>query len=190
MPRHEVRVRGRYPAVEQLPPPELPEVALLGRSNVGKSSLLNRLTGSQRAARTSKKPGCTRTLDLYIVDGRLLLVDLPGYGYARTGRAQRINWERELIPGYLSLRQSLRGSILLVDSRHPGMDSDSDMARFLLGIGKPYVIALTKMDKLRSSARRSAVEAARELGPVLPVSAVTGEGIPSLWSWVFQATAG
>lgn len=189
MPRHEVRplLQCRSPA--DLPAPGLPEVSLLGRSNVGKSTLLNRLTGRRGAARTSKKPGCTRSMNLFVVDERFILVDLPGYGYARTSRSVRSAWARRLIPGYLERRPSLRGSILLVDSRHPGKQLDAEMAAFLAGLGKPYVVALTKIDKLKRSERNRSLEEADALGPVIPVSALTGEGIPLLWKWISEVVA-
>ncbi|MBN1433351.1 ribosome biogenesis GTP-binding protein YsxC [Candidatus Fermentibacterales bacterium] len=166
-----------------------PEVAFIGRSNVGKSTLLNALLGRDGLARTSKKPGCTRSMNLFLVDGRFVLVDLPGYGYAKTSRAVRSRWSSVLIPGYLRERQALRGSILLVDSRHCSMDSDREMSALLRGTGKPYVIALTKIDKLKRAERRASVDAAGALGPVIPVSGRTGEGLPELWKWITQVVS-
>ena len=190
MPTHAVRLLLRCQSPSELPPPDLPEVSLLGRSNVGKSTLLNRLIGRRGGvARTSKKPGCTRSMNLFLVDERFILVDLPGYGYAKTARSRRLSWERELIPGYLESRRSLRGSILLVDSRHPGKQLDEEMAAFLRELGKPYVIALTKIDKTRRRDRKASVAEASRIGPVTAVSAVTGEGIPALWKWIHQVIA-
>jgi GTP-binding protein len=174
---------------DDLPDRNVPEVALAGRSNVGKSSLLNALSVERKPARTSGRPGCTQTLNLYSVDGgRFHLVDLPGYGFARAPKKARRAWT-EWIERYLMYRIDLRGIILLVDARHPTMNSDIDLARFLSELGRPYVVALTKADKLRGSKLRKSIELAEEMGPVLPVSALKRTGLDDLLRWVDQAVA-
>lgn len=174
---------------DDLPDRRVPEVALAGRSNVGKSSLLNALSVERKPARTSGRPGCTQTLNVFSVDGgRFHLIDLPGYGYARAPRKVRHRWT-EWVERYLMYRVELRGIILLVDARHPGMDSDVDLSRFLMELGRPYIVALTKSDKLSKGKLRSSVDRARELGPVLAVSALKGTGLSELLRWVDQAVA-
>jgi GTP-binding protein len=189
MKRLPVRFLRSCPGPSSLPDDGSPEVALVGRSNVGKSSLLNRLAGDGRVARTSSTPGCTRHLNLYRADERFYIVDLPGYGYARVPEKVRRSWGG-WIDEYLSGRTALRGIVLLVDARHPGLETDAGMASLLRSMGKPYVIALTKSDKLGSGKLAAAVRAAGEMGPVIPVSATTGMGIADLGKWVLQAVAG
>jgi GTP-binding protein len=163
-------------------------VALLGRSNVGKSSLLNRLVGRQRLAFASSKPGTTRLLHFYRVErpGRaLLLVDLPGYGWARVSRSERARW-RSLIEGYLAGRSVLRACVLLQDLRRDVSDDELDLVAWLAERGIPVVVALTKCDKLGASARRLRADAlAGALGlpraRVVATSAKSGEGMAGLW---------
>ena len=173
---------------EGFPRADLPEVALLGRSNVGKSSLLNRLVGRQRLAFASSKPGTTRLLHFYRVErpGRvLLLVDLPGYGWARVSRDERARWGT-LIEGYLGARPVLRACVLLQDLRRDLGDDEHDLVAWLAERGLPVVVALTKSDKLAASPRRRRAEAlagAFGLPPsrVVATSARTGEGTAELW---------
>lgn len=171
-----------------LPGDGLPEVAFTGRSNVGKSSLINRMAGGIRVARISSSPGCTRFINIYATDGGYYLADLPGYGYARAPGAERAQW-LQWMEDYLGKRKPLRGTVLLVDSRHPGMESDAAMAEFLRGCGKPYIVALTKSDKLGTSRLSESVRKAAELGPVIPVSSVRGSGVRELFRWLTQVTA-
>lgn len=128
------------------PPPDLPEVAIWGRSNVGKSSLLNLVVGRRSIARTSRTPGRTRELNYFLVNEAFYLVDLPGYGYAKVPRSQRAAWNR-LIERYLQERESLRLLIHLIDARHPPMDSDQDALLLAAEAPIEYAIALTKCDK-------------------------------------------
>jgi GTP-binding protein len=168
----------------------LPQVAFAGRSNVGKSSLLNALC-RRSIARTSAAPGKTRLVNVYRATleggpggaGRwsLYLVDLPGYGYARGGEAAR----QELAgvaEGYLS-GQKPRATLLLVDSRHPGLESDHDAAEWLAGLNQDPVVVATKIDKLsRAERTRNLRELERNFGKAaLPVSADSGEGLDELW---------
>ena len=161
---------------KQYPRHDLPEVALVGRSNVGKSSLINRLLG-RRLARTSNTPGRTQTLNFYAVDKRLCLVDLSGYGYARVPMRMRRRWQ-PMIEHYLTERPNLVGVIQVVDIRHPPTEDDKTMAAWLARRGLPAVAVATKADKIARGRRPQHVaRMARELGlPVLAFSAATGEG--------------
>ncbi|HEX6536704.1 MAG TPA: ribosome biogenesis GTP-binding protein YihA/YsxC [Gemmatimonadaceae bacterium] len=162
------------------PDPGLPEVAFSGRSNVGKSSLLNRLVRRKALARVSQTPGKTREINFFRVNDAFTLVDLPGYGYARVSKEVRSAW-RPLIEGYLRSSAELRGVVQLIDARHPPTADDLQMLDFLSEIGAPTIVALTKMDKLvRREASERPAALARELGldetQVIPFSAVTGQG--------------
>ena len=132
--------------VAGLPPADLPEVAFAGRSNVGKSSLINALTGRRTLARVSRTPGRTRQLNFFALGGRLTIADLPGYGYARVSKTETASWGR-LIRDYLGGRPSLARCSLLVDARHGLKDSDVDMMELLDRAGVVYQIVLTKADK-------------------------------------------
>lgn len=173
---------------EGFPRAGVPEVAFLGRSNVGKSSLLNKLVGRKRLAFAASKPGTTRLLHFYRVDRparTLLLVDLPGYGFARVSRDERRQW-RELVEGYLRDRAPLRVCLLLQDLRRDLSDDELDLLPWLRDRGIPTLAVLTKCDKLTATARRLRVgrlSAAFDLprDRVLATSAETGEGIPALW---------
>ena len=175
------------------PPPSLPEIAVVGRSNVGKSSLINALVGQDSLARTSRTPGRTRLVNWFAIDERFYLVDLPGYGYAEVSQAMRESW-RPLIEGYLSERKSLAGVLLLIDVRRGVQDEELDFAPWLAERAMPVVVALTKADKLPKNKRVLEVRRARQalgLGrdPLL-VSALGGDGIEPLWRAVVQlATA-
>jgi GTP-binding protein len=158
----------------------LPEVAFAGRSNVGKSSLLNLLLRRRKAARVSRTPGRTREINFFKVNEAFVLVDLPGYGYARVAKERRAEW-RPLIAGYLQNSPHLRGLVLLLDSRREPTDDDHAMLDFLAERETPVLVAITKMDKFGADAGRARVTAiARDLGldeaQVLPVSAHTGMG--------------
>ncbi len=165
-----------------------PEVAFLGRSNVGKSSLLNALAGVRGLARVSATPGRTRLVNFFRLSGggwpHLYLVDLPGYGYARAPRAEREGWEG-LVTSYLLGRESLILCVFLVDSRHEVTEGDSTLKTWLDHHRLPYVVAATKADKLGRGERKQRLAVlAREVGggarAVLAVSARTGDGIHDL----------
>lgn len=130
----------------RLPGESLPEIAFAGRSNVGKSSLVNALTGRKTLARTSHTPGRTQQLNFFNLADRLLLVDMPGYGFAKVSKSQRSAWDR-MIRSYLKGRTTLRCVFILVDSRHGLKDSDRDMMEMLDEAAVPYRIILTKTDK-------------------------------------------
>lgn len=137
------------------PAPDLSEVALSGRSNVGKSSLLNLLVGRTGIAKVSKTPGKTRAINFFDVGGRWRLVDLPGYGFARLSKEEKERWG-QLIDTYLRERQCLTAVIQLIDSRHPPMNSDLEMMEWLAETGIHTIIALTKVDKLGKNDSRQA----------------------------------
>lgn len=169
-------------AAWQLPPGDLPEVALAGRSNVGKSTLLNKLMNRKGLARTSGNPGKTRTLNFYLVNELIHLVDLPGYGYAKVSRSERNQWQK-LLEGFLKERKSLNGVLLLVDSRHEAQRSDLQMADWLTHFDVPLVLVATKVDKL--SKNQQAVQLSRLSKAfkmrVLPFSGITTFGRDQIW---------
>jgi GTP-binding protein len=169
---------------KQFPPENLPEIAVVGRSNVGKSSLINTLTGQDGLARTSRTPGRTRLVNWFEIDGKFHLVDLPGYGYAEVSREMRESW-RPLIESYLSERKTLAGVLLLIDVRRGVQDDELDFVPWLEARETPIVVALTKADKLAKNKRMLEVSKAKKtLGlrrDPFAVSAQTGEGIDPLW---------
>lgn len=151
-------------APEQFPPEALPEVAFLGRSNVGKSTLLNMLVGQTGLARVSQTPGCTQLINFFRVDDRFHLVDLPGYGYAKVPRGFSDRW-KTLIESYLYNRKSLQLSVLLIDSRRGWMEKDRELRDWLEFHKRPYVVAATKVDKLNQKEEHHGLAAIRrELG--------------------------
>ncbi|MCK5116078.1 MAG: ribosome biogenesis GTP-binding protein YsxC [Candidatus Aegiribacteria sp.] len=186
MPSLYIKFLRSCPGPEHLPSDGLPEICFAGRSNVGKSSLLNRLSGDHSVARTSSRPGCTQFLNLYSVSGNYYIVDLPGYGYARAPRKNRSEWTG-WIATYLMDRVQLRGVVLLIDARHPCLPNDMEMVNFLKERGRPYIIALTKSDKLKRGKLASSAAKAKDMGPVIPVSSLTGSGIQELKKWILQA---
>ena len=163
------------------PAGELPEVALAGRSNVGKSSLLNKLINRKRLARTSNTPGRTRLINFFLVNDSFHLVDLPGYGYARVPFGERDSW-RKMVESYLKTRESLRGVLLLVDCRHPPTQMDLQMYGWLKFRGLPAAVAATKADKLSRSRLLQSLKVIRaelslaEGDVLIPFSAETGQG--------------
>lgn len=188
-----------------LPVAHLPQIALVGRSNVGKSTLINALA-RRKIARAGGSPGTTRLLNVYHIllashRGELLLIDLPGYGYARGGSAASRGFDR-LTRRFFhpdGLETSDRpghtgpaGAILLVDARHPGLKSDLDAMAWLDELDVPLVVAATKVDRLRPSARRAALQAhATALGQtILPISAKLGDGLPAFWTALLRMAGG
>lgn len=162
------------------PPEELPEVAFIGRSNVGKSSLLNLLVRRKAFARVSRTPGRTQEVNFFQVNKAFILVDLPGYGYARVSRSKRHSWQ-PLIDGYLRNTSQLRGIVLLLDVRRDPNAEDLAMLDYLAELEIPTLVVITKVDKLGSAARRERLEAivaATGVDPsqVIASSAHTGAG--------------
>jgi GTP-binding protein len=168
----------------EFPAPNLPEIAVVGRSNVGKSSLINALTGQDGLARTSRTPGRTRLVNWFEVNGKFHLVDLPGYGYAEVSREMRESW-RPLIESYLSDRKTLAGVLLLIDVRRGAEEEELDFVPWLEQKDIPIVVALTKSDKLAKNKRMLEVgKAKKALGlkrDPFAVSAQDGEGFDPLW---------
>jgi GTP-binding protein len=167
-------------------PGTLPQVAFSGRSNVGKSSLINALLQRTRSklAHVSATPGKTRALNFYRVNERFFLVDLPGFGYARVPTAVREQW-RTLIEGYLARETALKGVVHLVDARHGPQKSDLQMIEYLATLDVPVLIVLTKIDKLKASDRKKAIDTATaelevDVEQILPFSSRTGEGRDAL----------
>lgn len=162
------------------PAPKLPEVAFAGRSNVGKSSLINKLVNRKKIARVSNTPGRTREINFFDVNGEFVLADLPGYGYAKISKEKKAAW-RPLIEGYLRRSPMLRGVVLLLDVRHKPTEDDLQMLEFLSELGTPTIVIATKIDKLPRAQRsprisKLALEAGVELEQVIPFSAVDGDG--------------
>ena len=179
---------------EHLPADGLPEVAFVGRSNVGKSSLLNMLAGRTKLARTSGTPGKTQEFNYYRVNGRLYFVDLPGYGYARIARTQRSRWGR-FIGRYLTERAPLRVVFHLIDSRHPPTELDRDVMAVMRGGDVPYVLVLTKTDKLSGNGRARSRAAPKKVldqaameAPIILTSAKKKQGREALLQWVEDLT--
>jgi len=175
---------------DDFPDDGMPEIAFIGRSNVGKSSLLNMLVGRREIARTSGTPGKTQEFNYYLVNDRFYLVDLPGYGYARIARTVREKWRR-FIGRYLTERQPLRVIFHLIDSRHPPTALDQEVIALMKGSDIPYILLLTKSDKLSGNQRtRNLVrlkQALLSLGMELPViftSAVDKRGRVEVLQWV------
>jgi GTP-binding protein len=183
--------------IDQLPPPDLPEIAFAGRSNVGKSSLINALVGRSGLARSSSEPGRTREVNFFLLDGRVRLVDLPGYGFAKASRNEARRFQN-LARDYLRGRANLRRVFLLVDARHGLKPADAEAMGAFDAAAVSYELVLTKSDKLKPAARealRLDVEAAIARRPaafprVLAVSAVSGEGLESLRAEASQAALG
>ena len=175
--------------IEQLPAPELPEVAFAGRSNVGKSSLVNALTGRRALARSSQTPGRTRGLIFFDLGGRLTLVDLPGYGYAKAPKTEIKRWTA-LTRAYLRGRQALRRVVLLIDARHGVKDNDEAIMGLLDEAAVSYQGVLTKADKvgaeeLAGVLARSAAALARH--PAAHPAAMTRARPPAAWNWFTSA---
>lgn len=170
--------------VSQLPESTMPEIAISGHSNVGKSSLINRILGRKALARTSATPGKTATINFYKLD-TLRLVDLPGYGYAKVSQAEKMRWS-ELISGYFSAERDMRLVIQLIDMRHKPTKDDYMMLDFLVDNELPFVVVFTKSDKLKKGERaKREKELALELEAydgmlTVPFSSLTGEGADQL----------
>lgn len=183
---------GSAAGPQQFPRDGLPEVAFLGRSNVGKSSLLNVLAGTKGLARVSQNPGRTQLVNFFRMGDEMYLVDLPGYGYAKVPDAVRQGWER-LVLSYLVARAPLALCVFLVDTRHDSA-LDERLKSWLEAEGLPYVIAATKADKLgRNDLTRRIKEIRAGLGhgarEVVAVSAETKLGVDTLWKTIRTAAA-
>ncbi|MCC6647120.1 MAG: ribosome biogenesis GTP-binding protein YsxC [Polyangiaceae bacterium] len=177
----------------ELPAPTLPEIAFAGRSNVGKSSLMNALMGRRNLVRTSGTPGCTRAVNLFRArcadDVELLLADLPGYGYAKRSKDERTSWG-PLLERYLGRRPSLAALVVLVDARRGIEDEERQLLEFVASTKAQRapvatLIVATKLDKVPASRRKVELQRIRAEGaPVLGVSAESGDGVAAVWSRV------
>ena len=167
---------------EHFPKEEFPEVAFLGRSNVGKSSLINALLGQKALAFTSSKPGCTQAINFYRVGGERYFVDLPGYGYARVSKETTLEWKK-LIESYLLERRGLALSVLVLDARRGWMEKDLELKAWLDLHGKPSLAVATKMDKLKnqSEMQQSLRDLRKGAAGVMLCSAETGRGVREIW---------
>ncbi|HAY36878.1 MAG: YihA family ribosome biogenesis GTP-binding protein [Bacteroidetes Order II. Incertae sedis bacterium] len=177
-------------ALGKMPETGQPEIAFVGRSNVGKSSLINRLFNRKNLARTSSTPGKTQEINFYLVNNTFHVVDLPGFGYARVSKKQRAKWQT-LIGNYITKRELLRVVFQLIDSRHPPTPLDKELMMLMRESDAEHVILLTKGDKLSGNERSKSVAIVRktlaELGqdkPVILTSAKDGRGKPELLGWI------
>lgn len=179
---------------KQFPDNSLAEIAFVGRSNVGKSALLNRVLNRRNLARVSRTPGRTREINFFRVGKRWWFVDLPGYGYAKIAKQQRSVWD-QLMGGYFEKRRNLRAVVLLLDLRRGLTNLDQELLIHLDQLGIPSLPIATKIDKLKSNRQRTALIELNTilrqaspfiLLPVVPVSSLNGEGIPALWQRLEQ----
>lgn len=168
---------------DQLPESNMPEVVFAGRSNVGKSSLINKILNRKALARVSSQPGKTATINFYNLDGARL-VDLPGYGFAKVSASEKKRWA-ELIDGYFAQNRDLRLVVLLIDSRHAPSKDDLTMLNYLIECEFPMIIVLTKIDKLKPTERKKRLVSFPDeldvgIEHMMPFSAETGEGAEEL----------
>ncbi len=175
---------------EQYPKDNLPEIALAGRSNVGKSSLINTLLKRKNLARTSSQPGKTQTLNFYLVNDDFYLVDVPGYGYAKVSQKRRQEFG-EMIQDYLETRPNLKGLIILIDSRHEPTKDDISMYEYAQYLNIPILVVCTKMDKIKKSQANKVMAVLRKKldlnydhVTVLTFSSVTKFHVTELGNWI------
>ncbi|AXI09607.1 YihA family ribosome biogenesis GTP-binding protein [Oceanobacillus sp. 143] len=171
---------------KQYPGDGLPEIALAGRSNVGKSSFINKLINRKALARTSSKPGKTQTLNFYKINERFYFVDVPGYGYAKVSKSEREKWGG-MMEEYFGTRETLQVVLLITDIRHEPTKDDIQMYEFLKYHELPVVVVATKLDKIPKSKRASFIKRTKQTlnveadDIVLPFSSETGEGKDEAW---------
>ena len=165
---------------EHFPADGMPEIAFLGISNVGKSILINAISGQRGMAFTSNTPGRTQSINFYRIENRLYFVDLPGYGYARVPIAAKNEWAR-LIEHYLQERKTLQLSFLILDARRGWMDKDLELRDWLEANDHPYLVVASKIDKLNQSELQHGLKAIRQHAEPLPFSATTGRGVREIW---------
>ena len=171
-----------------VPSDVLPEICISGRSNVGKSSVINCLANRRKLAKTSQTPGKTRSLNYYQVDSTFFLVDLPGYGYAKISRTER-QYFKELVNSYLKDRKELKGLIQLFDARHGPVGGDNMMLEWIREWGGSVLYIFTKTDKLSASSRaklKTVYEKEYGLENIVMFSANTGTGKEAVWSWIYR----
>lgn len=172
---------------KQYPDGHLPEIAMAGRSNVGKSSFINRMIGRKNLVRTSSKPGKTRTLNFYLMNQAFYFVDVPGYGYAKVSKTERDKWGT-MLAEYFQTRENLEAVVLIIDIRHKPTKEDMQMVEFVVELEIPLIIIATKYDKIKPSKRHAAVKDVQkafdfyENLTIVPFSAETGENKDKVWS--------
>ena len=179
------------PTIPSIPGETLPEIAFMGRSNVGKSSLINSLLGVKGLARTSNTPGRTQALNFFDINEEMIFVDLPGYGYAKVSKADRQQWGK-LIENYLAQRSALVLCILIVDARHEPSPLDLQMKSWLEHFGLSFLVVTTKVDKLSANEQRASLIRARKVlatERIIPYSAVTRAGAKPLWDAIRASLA-
>ncbi|WP_235811159.1 ribosome biogenesis GTP-binding protein YihA/YsxC [Syntrophomonas wolfei] len=176
-------LEGIYVDINQLPAGNIPEIALAGRSNVGKSSLINKICNRKNLAKSSSTPGKTRTINYYLINDQWFMVDLPGYGYARVSQKEKARWKK-MVEAYIGKREQLRGVIQLLDIRHEPGENDILMKDWLLHLQIPLLIVATKADKLSRGARMKQIAIIRKTLdlPEMPLvfSAQSGDGVEEL----------
>ena len=176
-------------ALSECPKGDIPEIAFVGRSNVGKSSLLNCIINRKGLAKTSSRPGKTQALNFFLMDTQCHFVDLPGYGYAKVPLKMKENWNRVMF-SYLQEREQLGLVIHLVDARHKPTEKDLDMLSILDGAEVPTLIVATKIDKLKRGERKKNLKRIQETlelddeAVIIPFSSETGEGRNELWTYI------
>ncbi len=185
MNRHNVEFEMSCGLAPQLPPSDRPELVFAGRSNVGKSSLINKLFGQKQLARVSSMPGKTATINFFSLEG-VRFVDLPGYGYAKVSKSEKRRWAG-LIEDYFASGRAIELVFSLVDMRHAPSVADCQMIDFLIDDGIPFVVVCTKMDKLSKNQQKQRLEELKNELPcgeqitIVPFSAKTGDGVDQLW---------
>ena len=189
MSKHKIEWERAAHLPSQFPTDGRPQIAFAGRSNVGKSSLMNRLF-EQKLAKISQTPGKTRSINFYTVDQRYYLVDLPGYGYAKRSKTERAKFSA-LIGQFLEQSESVKGVVHLIDMRHAPTELDRKISAYLDDLMPEVLTVLTKADKLSRGAgatqrQKIAAELKREADTLLPFSALDGRGTKEIWSWVLH----
>ena len=175
---------------EEIPNHSYKEIAFVGRSNVGKSSLLNMISNNFKLAHVSQKPGKTKSINFFLVDNKFVLVDLPGYGFAKVSKEEKKRWQK-LIDNYLQKRKNLKGVFVLVDSRHPPTALDKLMVEYLQSLNIPFKVVLTKADKLSKNEKQKAINLTKkelnvEEKDIILSSSKTREGRDKIISEIFN----
>ncbi len=179
------RFEKAYGTFEQLPASGMPEIVFSGRSNVGKSSLINKIFGRKNLARVSSVPGKTVTINFYDVDSDAKIVDLPGYGYAKVAKSEKIRWA-QMMERYFNSGRNIKLAVQLVDMRRPATEDDLMMMDFLKNAGIDYIVVMTKSDKLNRGEYKQRLEKSREelnfvnAENIIPFSSQTGENVDKI----------